>query len=213
MGVTPRRPEFYRDLWAFESTTIPHYRINDPMKAIRANIHNLNQISDFIIVAGRISPYMARELAREFPFIDVIISDSPHTLLTRDRDLQGGYYEFYDTNGFIEKTLLIHSSMRAYGIEMVSLNLDNQSNIKSWVLLSRLLDNSVDDNYAIRSILNEFYHSIESNTSYWSSYDRRFEWAIEEQDVVRLENAYLGYETCIPCHSTVVEKWQQTKPA
>jgi hypothetical protein len=210
IGVAPSVSDFYRDVWAFEYATA-RYELLDPIETIRQYIGQLRESCDLLIVAGEIPPLSVRRIIQAVEGIDVILTSSGYSgFYPLDPARPSAGYALTDNSGYFHDTLVINSDIRSYGLHRVDLTVDKKTGVAQWVLLSKWLDGTVRDDDRVRQILNDFYASIEKDARYWASYDRRFFWALEEQEALNGKNAFSGVDACAPCHKEIVDQWRMT---
>lgn len=212
IGLAPSSSDSYRDIWAFEFET-SRYELLDPIDTVQRTVSVLRDKCDLLIVAGDIQPLTIRRMIKAVDGIDLIITAAGYSnvLYPLDPAKPSFGYTFTENYGYKDSTLVVNSRMRTYGFHRLDLTLDTQKgHIKQWVYLNRSLDESIKDDDLVRDVLNDFYSSIESDSSYWSSYDQRFFWALEEQTEFNGGNSYLGVDSCEACHKEIVNHWHNT---
>ena len=188
----------------FESSTAD-LTFQDPVTVASRAIADVRPRSDFVIVAGRLEPETVRRLIQASPRIDLVLSNANGTSSLVQ---SSGAPQTTGDEGFLGRTLVLYEDSKNYGLESVSLELDDSCRVASARTTHHWLFEDVPDDPAIRGMLTRFYERVGTRDSAQASVAPLFPGSAERQNGV-----YVGAARCAPCHRLEFDQWKTTRHA
>jgi hypothetical protein len=177
----------------------------DPVAAVVRSLSEIREQADFVIVIGRLESGTIQRLVRAAPGIDLILSNAGGTSPLVH---ESGAPETTGDQGFLGRTLVLHEDSKNYGLESVSLRLDDSSHVASARTTHHWLFEDVPDNARIRSMLSRFYDEVGTRDSAQASVEPLF-----PHSHARLTGVYVGAGRCAACHRMEFDQWKTTRHA
>jgi hypothetical protein len=177
----------------------------DPVAAVTRSLSEVRGQVDVVIVIGRLESATIQRLVRAAPGIDLILSCAGGTSSLVHAS---GAPETTGDQGFLGRTLVLHEDSKNYGLESVSLRLDDSSHVASAGTTHHWLYEDVPDDARIRSMLTRFYDEVGTRDSAQASVEPLF-----PHSPARLTGVYVGAARCAACHRMEFDQWKTTRHA
>jgi cytochrome c554/c'-like protein len=194
--------------WPFLDRELARVEIENPVRAVGREISLHGRNVDLIFVIGRISPGTVRELVKEFPEIDVILSSESTAPRWDETQLPRRVIVPDDQQGFLGRTLILYALVGQYGMGIANLGLDDEGHVRDATLAESWLTDRVPDQERVRKEMNRFYDRVgtlpEAQASVHAPLAKEPYWQ---------GRAYVGAKVCQGCHEQEFAQWKETPHA
>jgi 2',3'-cyclic-nucleotide 2'-phosphodiesterase (5'-nucleotidase family) len=165
--------------------------ISPPVTILSSQLRQLNQKADLIILLAHCDITEAKNLAEEFPSLNVIVSG--HQL---DEGL--------DEPVTFGKTLIVNPGIKGRKLGELKLTLDKNKNVIDYEHRLIPLPEGTPDSPTISALLSLYYKMLE---------DFDLLHKTEKVELSGSNGAYVGSESCKTCHEKAYAAWQASKHA
>jgi hypothetical protein len=198
--ASPAAPPGFED-------TIEFMSLEDPVEFLCREVPLLRAEVDLVIALGRLTPLTIRKLVAQCSGPDVIISTEftgPFAKISEGNVMPVEE----DSEGFLERTLVLYTKYTSYGLSVARLGLDREGSITTATMSDYMLDESIPDDPTIRQTLTDFYESIAKTVEAHGAVSPLF-----RGDPIRSVDSYVGGAQCVHCHEAEQRHWLTTKHA
>jgi len=165
--------------------------ISPPSTILSSQLHQLNQKADLIILLAHCDIAEAKDLAKKFPEINVIVS---------------GHQSDEGLNEPITfgKTLIVNSGIKGRKLGELKLTLDKNRKVIDFEHRLISLPEEIPDSPTISVLMSLYYKMLE---------DFDLLSKTEKVELPVSDGAYVGSESCKTCHEKAYVAWQASKHA
>ena len=198
-----QRPTFRNrdETYLFDDRTA-ELDILDPVDTIVRYLPKLRKENDLVMVIGTLEPDLIVNQVSRLDGIDMIISRGLIKKYLVETD-GGTAMTHLRLSGFQNGTLVIYEQTGLYSIDTIELWVDQDTGIVDWRRENTPLNEEIEDDELIRSIIDNLYSSvIDVEIRPLMNWDERF-----------AQSEYVGVDACKTCHPSEHTQWKTTRHA
>ena len=169
---------------------LPGWNVESPVSALDHVLSEIQDESDFVIVLSNLAPEMNRDIAAKYPYISAILS-----------------HESGETEQ-IGDVLLAYSEAKGKTLGVLTLRGEGAGQRVSAEQIA--LTEAVPDDLKVRSILDDFYERVATDSLLQKQGEPLFSGEPLEGDA---HNGYVGSEACRTCHPEASDQWAHSSHA
>jgi hypothetical protein len=181
-------------------------RIEEPFESVRRAAESLRGSVDRIVVLGAVAPDVVRRIARDLPYVDLVVSSD--SILVPPPSGRGGYAR--DVSGLLGRTLVVYTAPAGHPLEVADVEWDRAGARPAFAVRRRELPASEPEDLATRALVDDFLRRVGEDPRFRPPATPFF----AEGEVENLAgNAWRGSAACDSCHPRQTEQWRETPHA